>query len=81
MYLTIIITSCATLFTAFGSQKADQKEFELTQMRKETKGSKIEIFAVVDLDNETTYALKVRKLVYIAGFFISHDTHVMCVCN
>ena len=35
------------------------KEQELKSFYKESKGSKIEAFAIVDLDNQFTFALKV----------------------
>ena len=45
-------------------QKAGENEFELSDMRKEKKdpASKIAIYAMVDLDNQYVYALKVGGL-------------------
>lgn len=44
---------------AYKAKKSGVKEQELTSFRKESKGSKIELFAIVDLDNQHTFALKV----------------------
>ena len=42
-------------------QKAGEREYELTDMKKEKKDpfSKVSIYAMVDLDNQHAYALKV----------------------
>ncbi len=43
----------------FVFQKSGETEQELTTLRKENKGSKIEVFAMVDLDFQFPFALKV----------------------
>ena len=52
-----------TLFN-YGLQKAGESEFELSDMRKEKEdpASKVAIYAMVDLDNQYVYALKVHRL-------------------
>ena len=55
------------LLLFFYIKKSGVKERELTSFRKESKGSKIELFAIVDLDNQHTFALKVRTLYCLAN--------------
>jgi hypothetical protein len=40
-------------------QKSGEKEQELTFLRSENRGSKIEVFSVTDLEYQLTFALKV----------------------
>ena len=44
------------------SQKAGEKEYELTNMKKESQGSTVQAFVVVDLEAGVGYAIKVTVL-------------------
>ena len=43
-------------------QKSGEKEQELTSLGCENKGSKIQVFAVVDLEYQFTFAFKVQYI-------------------
>ena len=51
-------------------QKSGVNEQELTDLRSENRGSKIEVFGVVDLDSQYTFALKVQ---YISGWLFERN--------
>lgn len=43
-------------------QKAGEKEYELTNMKKESQGSTVQAFVVVDPEAGVGYAIKVTKV-------------------
>ena len=54
-----------TLLADVLMQRAGKGEYELKKMRKERKGSTIQIFVVVDQDSEMAHALKVSKALFM----------------
>lgn len=68
-----IVHSC-TLLADILMQRAGKGEYELKNMRKESEGSTIQIFVVVDQDSGMARALKVSKAIH---HVTSCDCHVI----
>ena len=47
---------------AYKAAKAGEKAVELEKMKKEAQGSSVRVFALVDTDSQSSYALKVNKM-------------------